>query len=230
MSSVATRQPNPHSDAPKRRGRPPAYSLDDRRRMILEAAERVFVASGYGAASMEEIARAAGMSKKTLYALYPDKRHIFGALVGDAGEFPKSHAIGPQDPAQIIAELRRRLLELASFALSPRQVEITRLVISEAHHWPELAEEFHARGVTRGVSFIAECLEKLRDARRDIDVPDVHQTAVALCGAAIGDFHFRVLLENGLIYPRDKLLAQVDLALKIVLPPERVPATRRREK
>jgi AcrR family transcriptional regulator len=186
--------------------------------MILEAAERVFVSSGYGAASMEEIARAAGMSKKTVYALYPDKRHLFGALISDAGEFLKSATISTQNPAQIIAELRRRLLEMAAFALSPRQVEITRLVISEAHHWPELAEEFHARGVTRGVSFIAECLDHLRNADPGIAIQDVQQTAVALCGAAIGDFHFRVLLEKGLTYPRDQLLAQVDIALRIVLP------------
>lgn len=198
--------------------------------MILEAAERVFIASGYGAASMEEIARVAGMSKKTVYALFPHKRELFGALVGETGGFLESKAIRSQSPVQIFAELRRRLLEMAAFALAPRQVEITRLVISEAHHWPELAEEFHARGVTRGVNFIAECLEHLRRVDPDIDVPDVQQTAVALCGAAIGDFHFRVLLDQGITYPRSKLLAQVDIALKIVLPPGHAGASRRRRR
>jgi TetR/AcrR family transcriptional repressor of mexJK operon len=198
--------------------------------MILTAAECVFVASGYGAASMEEIARAAGMSKKTVYALFPDKRQLFGALISESGDFLQSKAIRTQDPARILAELRRRLLELAAFALSPRQVEITRLVISEAHHWPELAEEFHARGVTRGVHFIAECLEHLRTADPAVDIPDIEQTAVALCGAAIGDFHFRVLLDQGITYPRSKLLAQVDIALKIVSSSNRPEALRLRRR
>ncbi|MGP0180056.1 TetR/AcrR family transcriptional regulator, partial [Escherichia coli] len=71
MSSLLNRAPDTHASTPKRRGRPPALSLDARRRLILEAAEEVFFASGYGAASMEEIARVAGMSKKTVYGLYP---------------------------------------------------------------------------------------------------------------------------------------------------------------
>jgi AcrR family transcriptional regulator len=229
MSSVSERQPDPSVLPLKRRGRPPACSLDERRQLILQAAERVFIASGYGAASMEEIARAAGMSKKTVYALYPDKRHLFSALIGDAGEFLQSNTISTRDPAKILQELRRRLLATAEFALSPRQIEITRLVISEAHHWPELAEEFHVRGLSRGLAFIAECLEHLRNANPDVDILDVQQTAAALCGAAIGDFHFRILLEKGLIYPRDQLLAQVDIALKIVLPSGRARATRRPE-
>jgi TetR/AcrR family transcriptional repressor of mexJK operon len=217
MSSLSEKQAALSTVSPRRRGRPPSYSLDERRRLLLQAAERVFIASGYGGASMEEIARTAGMSKRTLYTLFPDKRQLFGALISEAGEFPASNAVDTRYPEQITQELRRRLLALLEFALSPPQVELTRLVISEAHHWPELAEEFLARGLSRGLGFIAECLELLREASPDCDIPDAQQTASALCGAAIGHFHFRVLLENGRTFPRDELLSQVDVAMKIVL-------------
>jgi TetR/AcrR family transcriptional repressor of mexJK operon len=217
MSSLSEKQASSSALSPRRRGRPPSYSPDERRRLLLQAAERVFIASGYGGASMEEIARTAGMSKKTVYTFFPDKRQLFGALIGEAGEFPASHTVDTRDPSQITEELRRRLLALLEFALSPAQVELTRLVISEAHHSPELAEEFLARGLNRGLGFIAECLEQLREASPDCDIPDAQRIASALCGAAIGHFHFRILLEKGRTFPRDELLSQVDVAMKIVL-------------
>ena len=218
MSSLLNRAPDTHASTPRRRGRPPALSLDARRRLILEAAEEVFFASGYGAASMEEIARVAGMSKKTVYGLYPDKRQMFGALITDGSAFLESDAVTTDEPDEIVADLRRRLLKLAEYALLPRQIEITRLVISEARHWPELADEFHARGMTRGLSYISECLARLKVAKPDAAIANVTQTATALCGAVIGDFHLRALFEKKRPLRRGKLVAQVDLAIRIVLP------------
>uniref|UniRef100_UPI00262968AD TetR/AcrR family transcriptional regulator n=1 Tax=uncultured Rhizobium sp. TaxID=155567 RepID=UPI00262968AD len=62
-------------------GRLPVMPEDDRRQLILRAAEKVFTASGFGAATMEEIAKRCGMSKKTLYKLFPDKMSVFAALI-----------------------------------------------------------------------------------------------------------------------------------------------------
>lgn len=218
MSSLLEQTSDTSASTPKRRGRPPALSLDARRRLIRESAEEVFFASGYGAASMEEIARVAGMSKKTVYALYPDKRELFGALITDGSAFLESDAVTASEPDEIVAELRRRLLKLAEYALLPRQIEITRLVISEARHWPELADEFHTRGMTRGLSYISNCLARLKEVKPDAAIANVAQTATALCGAVIGDFHLRALFEKKRPVRRDKLVAQVDLAIRIVLP------------
>ncbi len=63
-----------------RPGRPLAYSIIERRRLILAAAERFFFEQGYGASTMEEIARAAEMSKKTLYQFFSDKEAVFSEL------------------------------------------------------------------------------------------------------------------------------------------------------
>ncbi|WP_191909018.1 TetR/AcrR family transcriptional regulator [Hypericibacter adhaerens] len=46
-------------------------------------AEKVFVEQGYGAASMDEIAQDAGMSKKTLYQLFDTKEALFAAVITD---------------------------------------------------------------------------------------------------------------------------------------------------
>src|SRR6201998_4290989 len=52
-----------------------------KRRQILAGASKVFMDLGYDGASMGEIARAAGVSKGTLYVYFADKNRLFEAIV-----------------------------------------------------------------------------------------------------------------------------------------------------
>ena len=52
-----------------------------KRRQILDGARRAFLANGFDAASMNEIARAAGVSKGTLYVYFKSKEELFEAIV-----------------------------------------------------------------------------------------------------------------------------------------------------
>jgi AcrR family transcriptional regulator len=52
-----------------------------KRRQILDGAGRVFMDLGFDGASMGEIARAAGVSKGTLYVYFADKNRLFEAIV-----------------------------------------------------------------------------------------------------------------------------------------------------
>lgn len=201
--------------AKPRRGRPPVLTEDTRRQRILDAAERVFTDIGYGAASMEEIARAAGMAKKTLYGLFPDKRALFTALINVIGPF--STAALSADPASSHKELRARLLTLAEIALSRRQIEMTRLVISEARHCPELAEEFHGKAMETGRAYLVSALQTFADANPRVAIPDIEATAITLFAAILGDMHFRALLGEKVASKR-KLEAHIDSAIGLVLP------------
>ena len=49
---------------------------------ILAAAKRTFLAAGFGAVSMDTIAREAGVSKATVYAHFAGKEELFGAVIG----------------------------------------------------------------------------------------------------------------------------------------------------
>src|SRR3954470_14093464 len=62
----------------------PAPAADEdsvKRRQIVDAARSVFLSQGYDAASMGEIARAAGVSKGTLYVYFENKEQLFDAIV-----------------------------------------------------------------------------------------------------------------------------------------------------
>src|ERR1700716_650549 len=54
-----------------------------KRRQIIDGACRVFMERGFDAASMGEIARAAGVSKGTLYVYFENKEDLFQAIVGE---------------------------------------------------------------------------------------------------------------------------------------------------
>ena len=52
-----------------------------KRRQILDGASKVFMEFGFDGASMGEIARAAGVSKGTLYVYFDNKEQLFQAIV-----------------------------------------------------------------------------------------------------------------------------------------------------
>src|ERR1700716_725402 len=54
-----------------------------KRRQILDGARKVFMDLGFDGASMNEIARSAGVSKGTLYVYFADKNRLFEAIVED---------------------------------------------------------------------------------------------------------------------------------------------------
>lgn len=195
-------------------GRPPVLTEEERTQRILQAAEQVFTTAGYGAASMEEVARAAGMSKKTLYALYPDKPSLLTAVAVSADDFPWEDAdrMPLDDP---VAELRHRLIASAEFALKPRQVRLSRLLISEAQHAPELADSFHERVMAKCQDYVAKAIERVKLEGVGPEVRDVRSLTLVLLGAALAELHLLALFGKDERPSREAIVVHVDAALNI---------------
>src|ERR671928_1494576 len=62
-------------------GRPVRLPRSARRKQLLAAAEQIFVAQGYHAAAMDDIAERAGVSKPVLYQHFPGKLELYLALL-----------------------------------------------------------------------------------------------------------------------------------------------------
>ena len=166
-------------------GRPAALSEAERCDQILDAAERCFVSHGYRSTQMDDVVKACGMSKKTVYRSFGTKENLFVALIDRvmhddiALEMPEDH----QPADVVIADILSRL---SAFVLSDRQVNITRLVISESAHAPELAAAFHDNGLRC-------CKEKLTDILRHLQATGrlkadrPAELASLLVGAIIGE-------------------------------------------
>lgn len=172
------------SDTLSTPGRPPVLEEAERRTRILAAAEAVFAAMGYGDATMEEVARAAGMAKKTVYKHFADKPALFRALV-------RSHDV-PETFTQPREDLRGMLLAMASFILSPRQVTLTRLVISEARKSPDLAELFYRECIEKAERMAAERLPQAGAPGSGTE--EAGLMADMILGATLGQLHLRALI------------------------------------
>lgn len=196
-----------------RRGRPPLCEVE-RCRRILQAAEEVFTTTGYGAATMEAIAKAAGMSKKTLYGLYPNKRQLLMAVTVAPDDFPWEDDERPalEDP---LAELRQRMLASARFALTPRQLRLTRLLIAEAAHAPDLADDFYERVMSGYHSYLSAAVARAIDQGVGPEGGDVQKLTVALSGAALSELHLLALFGRSETSSDEQIATHVDTALAI---------------
>ena len=117
---------------------------------ILAAAKRTFLAAGFGAVSMDTIAREAGVSKATVYAHFAGKEELFGAVIGRECElyFARFSAgeLDPRDVRASLTVLGRRFLELL---LSPESSALYRIILGEVTRFPNLGEVFWRAGPER---------------------------------------------------------------------------------
>jgi AcrR family transcriptional regulator len=124
--------------------------VSPKRRQIVAAAESLFLAHGYGAVSMDAIARAASVSKATLYAHFASKDALFAGIMAEKGsDNPIDDSLFAPEPDDIAATLRRIGQSVVQFMLRERTLSIYRVVIAESTRFPELGEVFYANGPQR---------------------------------------------------------------------------------
>jgi AcrR family transcriptional regulator len=148
-----------HPDrSPRWRRRPEA-----RPRQILEAAFRVFGARGLHQATLDDVARAAGITKGTIYLYFPSKADLFSAMlkarVNDimpAVEAPKDGRSGPAT-RQRLSALGRQLYR---FFRSRAWQAMYRTVISEAGQFPEAAALLYREGILPANRRLAEVIRR----------------------------------------------------------------------
>jgi TetR/AcrR family transcriptional repressor of mexJK operon len=161
---------------------------------ILAAAERAFLAAGFGAVSMEQIAREAGVSKATVYAHFAGKEELFGAVVADvsARRF-HDFSVEALDPVDIENSLRLLVMRFLNLVLSPEAIAVNRIIIGEVARFPVLGEVFWAAGPERTRAQIETFLSRA-DAVKTLAVPDPRLAAEQLVALARGEIHLRSLL------------------------------------
>ena len=133
------------------RNRRVAGADPDKRRQILDGAHVVFTARGFDAASMSEIAAAAGVSKGTLYVYFADKEHLFVALIEREREAQKVAVfVALNDDPDLARALTRFGEGLAHLLAGDFAVSAHRIVIGVAERMPDLGTEFYERGPKQG--------------------------------------------------------------------------------
>jgi AcrR family transcriptional regulator len=133
----------------------------------------LFLTQGYGATSIEAVARRARISKRTFYHRFDDKPALFVAVVHRIIDRLRS----PADVERLVGDLQEILQRLARFilraALLPQAVALNRMLVAESARFPKLAAVVTERGVTdEAIRVIAGILDReIRAGNLALDNP-----------------------------------------------------------
>jgi AcrR family transcriptional regulator len=166
---------------------PPGDEDSAKRRQIMDGARRVFMDLGFDGASMGEIARAAGVSKGTLYVYFTDKSSLFQAIV-EQESLAHGNAAFNFDPAQD-AETTLREFGAAYIEVlcRPDGGSAVRTVMAIAERMPDLGRRFYFNVITLTVRRAAAYLAARVEAG-ELAIPDCEMAAMQfmmLCQATL---------------------------------------------
>lgn len=152
----------------------------NRERAILEAALKVFAATGYTGTKMDAVAAEAGVTKPTLYSYFPSKESLFQAMMLgkrdqmlDVFEHPSQQGM--------VADLVVFAWAYADTVMRPEMLSLARLIIGEVQRFPEIGRAYQASGPDHLMRGIMRYLEGQRRAGR-LDFEDAELAAQDLWG------------------------------------------------
>jgi TetR/AcrR family transcriptional repressor of mexJK operon len=161
---------------------------------ILAAAEREFLARGFGVVSMDAIARAAGASKATVYAHFANKEELFGAVVARVSRRRfGGFSVGDLDPHAAEASLTTIARSFLELVLSPEGIAVNRIVVAEVTRFPALGEVFWQVGPAGTRSQVEEFLGRANGVG-SLAIQDARVAAEQFLSLVRGEIHLRYLL------------------------------------
>jgi TetR/AcrR family transcriptional repressor of mexJK operon len=185
------------------------------RAAVIEAAHALFMEKGYGGTTMDDIARRAGLTKRTLYNNYSDKEALFRLIVSDVMTFAETfarHLSAELATGITAANVRERLHDvaarLATGLVRPPVISLRRLLIGESRLFPELAKEYFERAPGQVLGVLAASFERLMRAGVVKPSPslDARRVAAQFAYLVVGETLDRAML-TGLVPNDDEIRA-----------------------
>jgi AcrR family transcriptional regulator len=132
----------------------------DRREAIIDAALDEFIARGYAATRLDDVAQRAGVAKGTIYLHFKDKEALFQELVRTA-LVPLIGRLAAPPPAggSIRAALENFVETFIREVVTTRRGDIIRLILAEGPRFPDLADFYYREVVSRGLAGMRALIE-----------------------------------------------------------------------
>ena len=168
--------------------------LTEKQQAIIAAATRIFLEQGYDQAGMEQIARAAGVAKQTLYNQFGNKEALFRAIITQRCTelLDTLHDSDPRDEG-IEPVLTRFATTLLNILLEPSALALHRLIVAESRRLPRLGRLYYESGPQRGNHRLAEYLQSQCE-RGVLRIEDPELAARQFTGALLGALRTRALV------------------------------------
>ena len=173
------------------------------RAAVVEAARALFLRKGYASTTMEEIAAAAGLTKRTLYNNYPDKEALFTQIVTETMAYAGAFARGLHDEftAEVTAKNLRVTLDdlarrLALGIMRPEVIALRRLLIGEAREFPRFGATYFERAPGQVLEALASGFKRWgqRGLLRVADKADARFAAAHFAYLVVGEPLDRAML------------------------------------
>jgi AcrR family transcriptional regulator len=170
--SRAARAKAPAVVSPAPQAVPPASSraerTAERRAAIVEAAMEEFIARGFAATRLDDVAKRAGVAKGTIYLHFKDKESMFEELIRTAivplvGRMHQPPPIGGSVRDAVEGFAQTFIREIAT----TRRGDIVRLIVAEGPRFPAIADFYYREVVSRGLAAMRALIE-LAIARGEI--------------------------------------------------------------
>jgi len=173
------------AEARPQRGRPQVRPDNETRDIIYEAARHVFAEKGFAATSMEAIARAAGVSTKTVYRLIDNKAVLFEQMVRQRiDRFVNAVNLSACENRNFEVALGDALIICGELVLDREVIAIQRMILAESDAFPQMAESFYEYAMQRTVSALGDWLRQ-QQGRGVIALDDADDAAGMLLGMLI---------------------------------------------
>lgn len=195
--------------------KPECQSVPDetpKRGQILDGARRMFLSKGFEGTSMQDVAKAAGVSKGTLYVYFDHKEAMFEALVlQECGRLQDAVRRIGSGSGRVEAELQAIATHMITTLMQPELLAAMRMMIGAGEKFPDLARKIYAAGPAQSVAALAEYLQR-RQAQGDLVLDDCHDAASIFLDMVFAGLQRRALL---MMPPLDPDQIQAHVALRV---------------
>lgn len=161
----------------------PGVAFGHRRVRIVQAARDAFLEHGFESVSMDRVATAAGLTKKTLYNHFPGKASLFAAVIDlMCEEVSGTLHEPPPHPDDLVPELERFCHRFVSLMVVAPGLEVLRLAITTNKRFPEFG---HSLYMAASANFIAALTDHIERHNPSPSIADPVQLARQLIGACL---------------------------------------------
>ncbi len=181
---------------------------------VLDGARDVFLRDGFEGASVDDIAKEAGVSKATLYSYFPDKRLLFMEVASAQCRALAFAALTNMDltapPRQVLTMAGQTFLR---FIYSDMGQRMFRICVGEADRFPDIGREFYHSGPMVMRHATIEYLSAARD-RGELHIEDMALAADQFAELCKADLHPKLMFGIQTTVSDDEIARIVDGAVE----------------
>jgi AcrR family transcriptional regulator len=184
----------------------------ERRAAIVDAAMEEFIARGFAATRLDDIAKRAGVAKGTIYLHFKDKESMFEELVRTVIVPVVTRLTAMPPPAGSVRDLVEAFASnFLKEVIGTRRGDLVRLIVAEGPRFPSIADFYYREVVSRGLAAMRALIE-LGIARGEIRQKNLaHYPQILVAPAMIAVIWQSLFARHAPLDAQDMLRVHLDL-------------------